>query len=277
MSGGFGLNPDCCNAFETTLGTAVSGTAIPPSATANTKGAWTQLISSTPSDATWMMICAKWKPTSAAQTRVAFDIGVGAGGSEKVIVSNVVLWCYATNNGSFDAIALPIQVPAGTRVSARCQATGTSGASSLWLVLQMFDGSFLVEGAAGVDALGFVSSTTLGTAITPGVSGAKGSYAQLIASTARDYVGIFAAMDQQTFSDANYYDDCYDLAIGAGGSEKIIVPDFNAISGVQNGMIKAWWPYLPIPILAGSRIAARMACQGSPAIGMGLTVYGVYQ
>jgi hypothetical protein len=150
--------------------------------------------------------------------------------------------------------------------------------------LILYDGALVhPEGIAGYDAIGFNASTSGGTAIDPGTTAnTKGSWVPLTASTAVDYVGILVALDGTNQTAWSFQNWLVDLAIGASGSELIIVPNFfadapgtsattvNTIGSVQ---------FLPIPIPAGTRIAARAQCSTNTATQrqLGITVYGAYQ
>lgn len=138
-------------------------------------------------------------------------------------------------------------------------------------MLYGFEGGFVAQGSSQVDALGFNAAATLGTACTPSASAfAKGSYAQLIAATAYDYVGFFVHLDKGGQGTNNSY--TLDIAIGGSGSEKIICPDLASMGDIPG----TFFPYLPIPIPAGQRIAARVASSAtSDTIHPGVIVYGV--
>ena len=283
MPGGFPLGLEVCNGQSIGANTAASNmTALTYSGTANTKGAWKQLIASTSYDACWAVITVTTGYDG--DLSAAFDIGVGSSGSEVAIINDLI--ASGSYNGQNDLLAnrrysFPIQIPAGTRLSGRCQrtSTGTSGIYGPSVQIHLFDGSFTqMEGAAGVDAIGFTSGTTLGTTIVPGTN-TPGSYAQLSSSTSRDYIGFLLGFDAQG-NVTGWADYLVDFAIGASGSEKNIVPQsaLSLASGVT--LEPAVFPFCPISVPAGTRIAARAAIDVavSPTTNdTGLTMYGVYQ
>lgn len=277
MPGGLPLGLEICNGHNVGANTATSlGTTVTTSSTSNVKGAFTQLVAATSFDACWMVVTSP--PGSVANSfACAIDIAVGSAGSEIVIAPNLV------NPGSTFAAgqsvySFPVSIPAGSRISARAQGDLIAGSPDTPSVsITLFDGSFTqMEGSAGVDAIGFIAGSTTGTVITAAATtNAKGAYAQLIASTARDYIGFLACVDyaQNEASDVDYL---MDIAVGAAGQEVVIVPNVSVFTHVSFSHfgITGSIPLLPIPIPAGSRIAAR--CQGSVASGFfGLTLYGV--
>lgn len=79
----------------------------------------------------------------------------------------------------------------------------------------------------------------------------KGSWTQLIASTARDTSAILASF---LIEDSDF-DALLDLGIGAAASEVVIVPDL-LITSTTNRVSRQVW--IPIYIPAGTRVAARV-------------------
>ncbi len=267
MSGGFPLGPDLCNGQSVGANTAASaGTGIPYT-TANTKGAFVQLIASTTADAVWMLVNPVW---GGAGFSNVFDIAVGAAGSEVVIAPNLIV-AFSVSTGYL----FPVCIPAGTRISARAQ--GNTGNRTPLVSVVLFDGALTqMEGAAGVDSIGFQLASSQGTAITAsGTANTKGSYSQLIASTARDYMGFIVAVDwnQTNFVSCNFL---FDVAIGGAGAEQVIAPNIYFLN--VNSNIPQMGPFGPlwINIPAGTRIAARSQASTISA-SFGLTLYGIYQ
>ena len=257
-------NPSSLGAsLSTTMGTPITA-----GATANTKGAFATIVAATPTDCCMLVLSFRMFTGSTVQTAV--DIAIGPAGSEVVIIPNFVLG--AASNLLLGSILLPLNLPAGTRISARSQSSNSSQVCNLSITT--FDGALVSsDGNAGVDAFGFNSATSGGTQITP-VANAKGNYFQLAAATPRDYVGLFYCIDfnaQSAFSNGRTY--YFDIAIGPAGSEQVIVPN---IPFDQQGVGAGLGIYLPIQIPAGTRIAARaqaLFADRPPA----MTVYGVYQ
>jgi len=120
-------------------------------------------------------------------------------------------------------------------------------------------GGFLIDNLANyLDYGSVVSAATHGTTITANASiNTKGSYTQLVASTTYDVCGFWLLLGAAGTSGAAY---SVDIAVGAGGSEQIIVADFvfQQAGTVLNSV------YFPIGIPAGSRVAAR--CQSTTTV-----------
>lgn len=275
MSGGWPSTFELCNATD--LGTVASaslGTIVTASATANTKGAYTQITASTPTDADWILVSLNLVGASNIYT-AAIDIAIGPSGSELVVVPNLMTFTRSLEAGN-QWYMIPCSIPAGTRIAARCQSSLASSQASVQVTT--FQGNFADGSASGlIDAVGFIPTTTLGTAPTAGVN-AQGSYTQLTAATANDYKGFFLGFDFQnaTFGSVSYY-HLLNLAIGPSGSEKVILPNLSLTVWAtnSNNLTPSNSTFFPIQIPAGTRIAVSdsVSTSGSPAIGV--TLYGV--
>lgn len=112
-------------------------------------------------------------------------------------------------------------------------------------------------GGDKIEAAGVLSASSQGTSISCGTN-AKGSWAQLIASTAfdGDLLLIQVSGDTATFITASML---FDIGIGAAASEQVVVPDvlFATDQWCANGSATM---LVPCKVPAGSRIAARGAC-----------------
>ena len=272
MPGGFPLGLELCNGNQIGGTTSSRGTQL--SLGTNTPGSWTQISSSTPYDACWIELMI----ASATNTNQPgfVDLGIGGSGSEKVICSNLGASPAASICTHF---SFPMVIPAGTRVSARGQGAG-GGSNNAFTSLILFDAAMtMVEGAAGVDSMGFVSASSKGTAVTPSTTAnTKGSYAELTSATARDYIGLMVYWDAG-FTGMSTSHHLMDIAIGGSGSEINIIP--NLLMATFATTPYTIWPpaspFFPISIPAGTRIAARMQSSASSHPAICTTVYGVYQ
>lgn len=114
---GLGQVETCGAVTATSLGTSVD-----PGGTANTKGSWSPLISATTIPYRWACVSINHTNIAAAAMDWGVDIGVGAGGSEVVVVPDLVVGTQTTNDAIPNpAFCFPLAIPAGTRVSARAQ------------------------------------------------------------------------------------------------------------------------------------------------------------
>jgi hypothetical protein len=128
FGGGF-LGPEGY-ARATTYGsdTATSSAVQPTTAgTLHTKGAWTQVNASIVNPMRALTVCVAAPVTNSATTAAGLlDIGVGASGSEIVIVPNVNFSISSAEQCQYVPITVPVNQPAGVRVACRYQSASTA-------------------------------------------------------------------------------------------------------------------------------------------------------
>jgi hypothetical protein len=111
-----GIPPRSTSVYEESNGTAAP-TLVTAGAAAHTKGSWTELISSTSKKTVGIMVFVTAQGTG---KKFLCDIGVGAVDSEVVLIPNLIT--YVPSFGSQgNQIFIPVVIPAGSRITARCQ------------------------------------------------------------------------------------------------------------------------------------------------------------
>lgn len=114
-------------------------TNIDPGATANTKGAYTQLVASLASDIRAIQIVTGKTSTPATSTDWKVDFAIGASGSEQIIVPDYYVSQPTTTSFIPQPVVspiIPMSIPAGTRVAARCASANiTAGGRTLDVAL----------------------------------------------------------------------------------------------------------------------------------------------
>lgn len=282
MAGGWPIGLGLANAVAYGINSSTgSASQSITSGTANHKGSWVELNGSpTTSDILWVLVTVDDSQFSAGTTESScIDLGIGASGSQQVIISNLLNYGQVFSD-SFDTVCsyfFPLAIPSGTHVWARSQTTG-SNHDPVGVSFIGFDASF--SNAPGgscscYDTYGFVSTSTEGTALTAsGTVNVKGSYTEITASTTNDLMGFFLAFDSQ--GSASNVAVLTDLAIGASGSEVVILPNIPVWMSQLGVPMPQATPFISIPIQAGTRIAAR--CQSTKASqNIGVTLYGLRQ
>lgn len=232
------------------------------SGTANTKGAWAQVMAATPARAIWLLVTVR----SAGASVGAFDLAIGAAGSEQILIAD--LFHRETQNGDSTVPYLfPVNIPAGTRIAARIQknAAGGTGVVSVALGYGALDEPNGVgrHATAGVTT----SGATSGTTVDPGATASTyGAWVELIAATAfpARWMNLYHnAIDGTLNADA---DGVFQIGIGAAGSEQLIVDGVQSTHGSAPRGMTPNSTHLPVAIPAGERVAVR--CQlGSTAAG----------
>lgn len=261
------VHVDVCGAVDLASDPSQSsGVHVISSATTNTKGTWLQLIAATPYDFELLVLGTK----APGANSFSIDIGIGGAGSEVVLIPD---WMVGTGDqAAAHRVQFPVHIPAGTRISARCQSSASSG--DLEITVQGFAGN--AQGYAGVDCIGFVAATTAGLAVdlAGGTRFLFGSYTELIHTTTKDYAGVMLMMNGASGGGINQ-SWLWCLAIGASGSEVEIIS--NVWMNMDNGAGLAFYPFVPLKIPAGTRLSIRQMHEGtSPSTSPTYTLYGFF-
>lgn len=243
---------------------ATYGVTVTSSGSANTMGTWVSVLGTITYDLYWLWILFGDVAVSGASRQMLVNLGIGPDASNVTTVAEFLV------AGSAASIALgrrsyagPLFVPAGTQLWAQCQSPTTSKTMSV-----------NVLGWGGPDrpasfpvvhswvAEGENAGTSLGTAVTPGTSGAQGSYTQIVASSAFDYVGCTMAhmTDDSTM---NAMGISGGVGIGAA-TEQDLGTCYYAVSTAAEEINSQSVPiFADIP--ASTRIAARLSLNGITA------------
>lgn len=103
-----------------------AGVKISNPPTTYTKGAWTEVIDSTPVRLIGIHISPGMNGVaSAVNSSCMVDIGVGSAGNETVTISDVPMSVWSSETISRPIMLVPCNIPSGVRVSARYSRTGT--------------------------------------------------------------------------------------------------------------------------------------------------------
>lgn len=247
-----------CFGSATDIGTTSAssfGTQLTASSSTNTKGAYSQLIASTALDTDYLLITIG---NASGSGQLDVDIAVGGSGSEVVILADLGA-ASGTGPNEIAVYAIPFSVPAGTRISARCQSTVASDKALVGMFIA--GGDFQFSPFSHCDTYGFNSGTSFGTNVDPGGSAnTKGSYSQITASTTRDHFGLMWSLDADGLQLAAA-ELLVDIAVGAAASEVVILPNIQfeqtAASGVGQLSPVTSGGVIPVQIPSGTRLSVR--------------------
>lgn len=210
----------------TTQPTNTVGTVITP--VVGSKGAWAEVFASLANDTYGLMIQVHNSATSAANRTYAIDIGVGAAGTETVIIPDLI----GSSAATMDARGglwyyFPVFIPAGSRVAARAQGSVTTTVRVNVRAYQQPSNPAMVRTCGYVEELGLTG--VVGTAVTGGTT-AEGAWT-LIGTTARDcwwwQIGVQVAVADTAHATACTY---FDIARGDGTNFQVIVSDLPFIT-----------------------------------------------
>ena len=226
---------------------------ITASATAHTKGAWTQIIASTSANSSYIHVDTSGVGATGVNTAMLLDIATGASGSETAIVSNIAIGAATGVELSF-----PFKLASGTRLSARIQAVVTSDTASV-RVSTINAGDYDAS-PTSVDVIGGDTATSEGIRF----SGASGTWVQATASTSRAYRAVAIVLSGHDATLGNVTGN-YGVGVGASGSEVEFGTCRHGFTANENSSTAP--PYLHLfgrSIPSGSRLAVKHPISANP-------------
>jgi hypothetical protein len=228
---------------------------VTASATVNTKGAWTDLVTTTPSTFTAILLSVS---TGASNQHALMDIGVGASGSEEIIVPDLL---FAQPIRVVAPTIIPVHVPAGSRIAIRVSSRTASGTLSV-MMHGIAGNSVLPPPVSTVDAYGISASPVGGTLIDAGATAnTKGAWTQISAATSRHIRSLMIAVTRadNTTTPGGSLANFMDVGVGASGSEQALITNVRYVTSVATpSLFPAMLPPIPCSIPAGSRLAVRL-------------------
>lgn len=235
---------------------ASAGAAVATSASANTKGSWVEIITTTPYDAAGIFVT--FYADSINPRDYLLDIGIGGSGSEVVLVPNIAYSLIGSVRQTC-SLFIPVAIAAGQRVSMRAQSS--TGSQTLLAQIVLIGATLKsTELYQVAQSLGSNTADSGGTSIDPGAStNTKGAYSELSAATSNKIDWVCILLGGQANSDRTTARWLFDVAIGGAGSEQVILADMQFSCHSTPDAIVGWYQ-LPLSIPRGSRVAARAQC-----------------
>ena len=228
----------------------------------HTKGSYTQFVAATPYASSRLHLVVQ--SAGNASNPLLVDLATGAAGAETVIVPNLAYYTDSTFLvGAFTTIT--VDIPAGTRLAGRVQA---SLASTSFSVLILLEDRALAGLSAPVN-YGAVTGTSRGTVIDPGATAnTKGAYTQLTAATSVRIDAVVLCLTGGSVSGlAGFHTWNVDVAIGAAGSEVVVIADLVLVNNAGGSpvTVRPGIVLLPVSIPAATRLAVRCASTNNAA------------
>lgn len=232
-------------------------------AASHVKGAWTELLASSPGDTYLLMLSAGGTFVSAANTSMLLDIGIGPASSEQLLISNLAIGYLDSSLLSGRLWTLPLYIPAGSRIAARIQ--GVIANDTAEVGVDLF-GGLPMEGASpnvAVDTYGADLTTSRGVSlVASATANVAGAWTQVSPSIPNDIHQLFLGIQgngNATLATAN---SLIDIAVGATGSEVVIASGIYARSSTVEAIINVAPPGPVVlhttEIKAGTRLSARL-------------------
>lgn len=239
--------------------------------TSYAKGSYVELTSSTDFDAQGIIVCIG---KADASSRYLVDVAIGGSGSETVIIPDLI----ARAHGNKQIVAqmfFPVSIPAGTRISARCSAFTNS--STIRISVILVGGGFsnypVYSGVEAIGLQGDVDGTYYQTSGT--AANTKSPWQEMKSSVDHDIKAVLLAHTHY----AGYLvpSFVYDIGIGAGGSEQVLIPNIVSPMDVDMNSYTSYCGPLPCSIPAGTRVAARAQTQTPNSVNYWvIMLYGLY-
>jgi hypothetical protein len=245
-------------------GVSIPGTNVTTGATSSTKGAVAQLIASTDFDAYWISIVAQNYFTAATATDMCLDILIGAA-TEEVLIPNI-LGGYCGHQSTFGGglrWEFPLYIPAGSRIAA--QAAGLRTEVTFQVAIFLYGGNGVPPFRVGSKVTTYgIGTVPNGVSITPGASGAAGSWTEITASTSEDHFCLVPSMQLRNITVASTSGMVAEMGIGAVTEELISQPYWYGVSSseLMGRSINSFPTFQDIP--SGSRLVMRSS-QGAGA------------
>lgn len=234
------------------LASTSAGTDIAASGTANTKGSYVTLISSTAFHSDRLVIVMG----SASLTTYLVDIAVGAAASEQVLIPNIH---YSGSNLFPYVMDFPVGVPAGSRVSCRCASATASAAVSI-SAYAIAGGWSAPPGLSRVITYGALTASSKGTEIDPGGTvNTKGAWVELVApfTPTPALKGLILGLGNNNNVAASAGSWLIDVGVGTAGFEQVAIPNYRMSMSTAETITPPCTPFIPVSIPAGSRLAVR--------------------
>lgn len=220
---------------------------------ANTKGAWTEVVAATSGAATFVILGVQVS-AAGVNTGTLLDLAIGGAGSEVAFLENLPVGSAASAGTAFFGpyqVPLPVSIASGARVSARIQCA--TGGRSAGVILTTFSGGAITPGALTVIGAN--------TGISRGVSLGT-SWTEIVASTAAAYRYLVPvpSAGSTTFTGVATADSVY-LGSGGSGSEVQIGDiSINTSAGEDLGPAFGYTPWTDLVcpgVASGTRLAMK--------------------
>jgi len=239
---------------------ASSSVTVTADTTAHTKGAWSQLVSSSSANASFLVIVVNNISTAATNTATLLDIATGASGSEVAIAQNIAVGAAAPATAFIGSVfGFPYKIPSGTRISARIQSVVTGGKTASVQCFTINAGDYNTA-PTSIDVIGGNTANSQGVSF----SGASGTWVQATSSTSQAYRAVVPVLSLHTDTAVTFTTN-YEVGVGAAGSEVSFGDTRHQFDTSERSTSVAPFSYLMgrnIP--SGSRLAVKHAIAANP-------------
>ncbi len=245
-----------------TVGSASLGVAVQTGGSSSTKGTPVELIGSTSFDSFWVEIFAEGYAVSAGASQGCLDILVGAS-TEDILIADLLFGnCGGalTQQTGPKRWLFPLYIPAGTRIAA--QAAGTRVSTNFDVGIKLYGGRGYPDCKIGSRVTTYgIGTVPAGTTVTPGGSGAEGSWTEIIASTTDDH---FCLVPSFQFNDTTVTAlGVYQVDLGCGSATEELLGSFTYFTQATESMDG---PHEAFPVIQNIPASTRLVMRASSSV-----------
>src|SRR5262245_12573571 len=262
---------------QPTNGQLIPGTVVTSGASSSTKGSWAELIAATAFDSYLAVVSMAGVQGTTLSSKACLDIGIGAA-TEEVLIPDLLAGAASSVGTASDTCGpklwtFPLFIPSGSRLSARfaCERTSFATRVAIWL----YGGNGYPPFRVGSKVTTYgVASVPTGITITPGASGAEGSWTQIVNATSEDHFAVVPSF-QVSGTTVSIRVLTIDIGVGAATEEEIAAQYWFPHESVEGcaGPTPPFPAWADIP--SGTRLAMRASCSGAAGGAYEVALHGV--
>lgn len=224
--------------------------------TANTKGTYTEIWSSTPFACNAINIGIPAIDT--ATPSFLADVSIGAGGAEAVLLPNLMFAGDGSSTNGVNLGPIPVAIASGTRIAMRSQDDEGSNTFRPFITIAAAGGC---PGITTWNTYGVTTATSVGSSVDPGATiDTKGAYTEVSASTGAVTQWLLIMLSLGGNGAPTTARWAVDIATGAGGGESVLIPDLRFLALASPTLLSPnCWPFMTY-VASGTRIASRSSC-----------------
>lgn len=239
----------------------VNNLTVTGSGSNNTKGSWVEIHAGLTKDVYGLNLNILGWPLN---RDMLLDIGVGAAGSETVLVSNIQHSSVPAAAYATGCVTIPIFIRRGTRIAMRSQAHVATAAPQIVTHFQHLNPYRRLYRHS--ETWGANTAVSGGTTVDPGaVANTLGSWTQLVASSSRRMRAFIVCCGNMSNSARSTYSWQFEVGVGGAGSEVAFAKGGLWSQTVNDYVTPQFYGPFWADVPAGSRVSVRSQCSGTDA------------
>jgi len=234
-----------------------SGTTISAAGSVNTKGSYTDIGGTTSFDYEWIVVVIGNGSPGGNAADYVLDMAINVAGNRFIVAEDLRYSNIRAAAEQWDIYSLPLHIPSGSQLSARCAASVASTNFQV-VIIGYSSGPFGAPGYSRCRAF-YTPTSSRGINCDPGAVAHTKTRTQIIASTPDRAVAFMAYVGPNADISASATRWLFDIEYGAAGSEQVILPNPYLGRGAPYDIptSKVFGPY-PCDIPAASRMSVNI-------------------